>query len=496
MELLEYLLILRRRQGIIIVLFISAVISAVIASYLATPVYQATTSVLVKPESQASQLPFELGLMGDLGKNEIQNYVEVLKSRTLAEYVALRQGIDPAKQVAEFQRLKGSITIQPVQGTDAIRINVQSVSPVEAQKVANDLVDEFRTWCQNRNRAEARSAKEFIEKQLREREDSLDAAEEALRQYRSTEKVIAPNEQVKAQVDNLAELESQQSQFEIDLEAAELQLSEMQRQLRTRDKTLISSTTLQKDPRLLHYETKLLELESELIATKEKYKEAHPRVQNLRAQIDEIKSEISKGFADVVTSKVESVNPLYTRLLEDIAQVQGNITGLKAKISALARAVKFHERKLAQMPSKELTYAQLLRKQSVAEKIYLILLEKLEETRISEAQTTAQVDLIDSAALPDVPIKPKKKLNVAIAAFLGLFVGCGLAFMLEYIDTSIKSVDDITRYLELPVMGAIPLLKDNNGKKPSTRKRNKAMSVASDKSDDPGTGGVEVGQGR
>ena len=47
-------------------------------------------------------------------------------------------------------------------------------------------------------------------------------------------------------------------------------------------------------------------------------------------------------------------------------------------------------------------------------------------------------------------------LNVAIAAFLGLFVGVGLAFVLEFLDTSIKSVEEAEAYLDLPVMGRIP----------------------------------------
>lgn len=67
-----------------------------------------------------------------------------------------------------------------------------------------------------------------------------------------------------------------------------------------------------------------------------------------------------------------------------------------------------------------------------------------------------QLSVMNKADVPKAPIKPKKVLNIAIAFVLGLFVSIGLAFVLEYMDNTIKSENDVNKYLELPVIGIIP----------------------------------------
>lgn len=71
------------------------------------------------------------------------------------------------------------------------------------------------------------------------------------------------------------------------------------------------------------------------------------------------------------------------------------------------------------------------------------------------------VQVIDNAELPSAPVKPKKMLNVAIAAFVGLMAGFGITFLLEYLDSTIKTPNDVEKYIELPVIGAITEFNDN-----------------------------------
>lgn len=66
------------------------------------------------------------------------------------------------------------------------------------------------------------------------------------------------------------------------------------------------------------------------------------------------------------------------------------------------------------------------------------------------------VQILDKVKVPQSPVKPNKKLNVAIAFFLGLMVSVGIVFVLEYMDNTIKSQEDLEKYLEIPVLGMIP----------------------------------------
>jgi capsular exopolysaccharide synthesis family protein len=105
---------------------------------------------------------------------------------------------------------------------------------------------------------------------------------------------------------------------------------------------------------------------------------------------------------------------------------------------------------------KQINIAKLTRSARVAEQIYIDLLRKLAEARISEAMRISNVRIIESAALPKSPIKPKKAANAMLALLFGSVVGLGFAFLFEYMDDTIQSVDELGNLLKLPVLGAIP----------------------------------------
>jgi capsular polysaccharide biosynthesis protein len=77
---------------------------------------------------------------------------------------------------------------------------------------------------------------------------------------------------------------------------------------------------------------------------------------------------------------------------------------------------------------------------------------------ISERLELENITIIDEAVVPTRPISPRMNLNVAIAFVLGLMVALGLAFLLEYLDNTLKTADDVEKYLKLPVLASVPLL--------------------------------------
>ncbi len=79
---------------------------------------------------------------------------------------------------------------------------------------------------------------------------------------------------------------------------------------------------------------------------------------------------------------------------------------------------------------------------------------------VKDIMMVENVQVIDEAQVPDIPIKPRPSLNMAIAGVLGLMVSIFLVFLLEYLDSTIKTPDDIERYLNLPVIGTIPMVEE------------------------------------
>lgn len=81
--------------------------------------------------------------------------------------------------------------------------------------------------------------------------------------------------------------------------------------------------------------------------------------------------------------------------------------------------------------------------------------------KVVDIMKVDNVKVIDTAEVPDKPVKPNKKMNVAIGFILGLMVGFGIVFLIEYFDNTIKTADDIKKYLDLPVIGTIPVFPEN-----------------------------------
>jgi len=78
--------------------------------------------------------------------------------------------------------------------------------------------------------------------------------------------------------------------------------------------------------------------------------------------------------------------------------------------------------------------------------------------QVVQIMKVENVQVVDPAIEPTTPVKPRPKLNMAVAGVLGVMVGVGLAFLLEYLDNTLKTAEDVRRHLDLPVLGTIPLI--------------------------------------
>lgn len=455
LDLRELLSALYRRKGIIVLMVVVSVLTAYVASSRLPRIYEASTTLLVKDPRSSGEALFLQGLTG-LNADKLQNYVELARSRTVAERTAAALGYDWDVHDPEFAKFRESISVQLVSGTETIRISVQGEDPVEAARIANAAAQAFIDFNRDMNRTEATSARLFIEEQLQLVEEQLREAELALQIYREEQRVLDPVQESRLVLERITQLESQYAATQLAYEETLRRLDEVRTRLEAEDPTLVSSTTISNNPMVTTYRSALFQLETELAGLLNQYSEQHPQVQTVRAKIAEVERQLSNEVERIVSNETRTFNPIYQSLLGELTSLETDSVLFESRLSALENQIMKMNERLEELPEKELQLARLIRDQSVAEQIYLLLRNRYEEVRITEAMQTADVMVIDPSVTPRRPIKPRVSLNVAIAAFLGLFVGVGLAFVLEFLDTSIKSVEEAEAYLDLPVMGRIP----------------------------------------
>ncbi len=475
-DLLEYLRVLARRKWLVFLFVVTSVVTAYAVSSRMTRIYQATSTIMIRTDNTMGAMPFVEEMM-NVSRNDIRNYMEFLKSRTVVESALARLGWYDRLSSEDVGLWQESLSIQQVQGTDVARLSVESDDPRKAAAFLNTLVEVFKEHSQRMNQESARAAREFIAQQLAISEGSLKRAEDALLQYKKSSHIIEPSAETKAQIERIAQIEKDLAQVEVGIGAAKAETQEIERSLRSADPTLVTSTTLVDNPLVQQYRLRLSDLETELAGARERYTDNHPAVASLKAQIAEVTTKLGQEVERVVGSETRSPNPVHQELRTRLIENESLIVGLEAKQASLHEMLHDAEAKLATIPEKEMDVARLVRDQRVDEEIYVMLRTKFEEMRITEAMKVSDVYVVDRATVPQVPVRPRKLLNTAIAAFLGLFVAVGAAFLMEYMDTSLKTQEEVERLLELPVLGVVPDI-GRFRRKRSRRKRSQRAEPA------------------
>ena len=470
LDLTQILRIVNVRWPLIAGIFFVAIVLAIWFSFTMTPIYEATASLIVKAENQTPLQDMLAGTLGPLGKNDIQNNVEIIKSRTVAERTIkrLQLGIDSGTE--EFDAFRENVSVQPIPNTDVIKVSFRSHDANEAQKVANTLVDVFEDLTQLNNQESARAARNFVESQLLNVADKLQAAEDALVDYKKQEKIVEPTEEAKAQVNKLVKLETMVAENEIGILDAEARLKEIRRSFAQESATIVSAQTMVNNPLIQQFKARLVELETELASARQKYTDKHPAVIALLAQIDEVKAGLNQEMANILGSSTTSINPVHQELMKNLVAAEAEAVGLRSRQDGLEKVIRENEAKFQDMPEKEIHLLRLTREQAVTQSIYTMLLQKQEEIKIQEAMKVAGIRRVDPAIVPDKPVKPNKRMNVAVAGILGLFVGCGLVFLMEVLDTTVKTPEQAEQILGLPILGQVPKFEEVQAQRSGKRR--------------------------
>ncbi len=152
---------------------------------------------------------------------------------------------------------------------------------------------------------------------------------------------------------------------------------------------------------------------------------------------------LQNRLADLETKRMELLRQ-YTELHPDIVTLTEDINNLKAQIKNL--------------PQKELDYSRLSREVELNTKLYSDLKTRLEGARIAEAEKVEDVSILDPAVVPPGPVSPNKRTSAIIGLALGILVGFVAAFVVEELDTSIGTIEDVESFIKLPVLGVIPYI--------------------------------------
>lgn len=442
-------IIYRQRLSIVLLLAISLV-GCWVANELTAPVYEAQTKILIKGDKATQQLVLADVMPGATPDRDLQNYTQVLKSNSVM--------LKAAGNSQKAALLKEKVKVEPVTGSDLITVSVEGEDPKWIAQMANNVVAAFSERLAEISRQQAHSARNFIEEQLEVVKKDLAQSEERLKTYKEENKILEPQGEIAQAIARGGRIQAAMEEAQLASLEAERQLSSLSGALSGEEQTILSATTLGRNPLIAQYQSKIGELEVQLAGSREKYTEQHPTVIGLKAELGQAQKELTKQVAEVVNSQTKSLNPTYQGIQQNLINLRAASLATQAKANALSSLQTEAEAEFSGLPKKELELARLARDVKVREEIYMMLSQRHEEVRITEAMKTGDVHVVDLAMPPVTPIKPRKMVNLAISIMLALFVGVGMAFFLEYMDDTIKTPQELEQELGLPVLGTIPML--------------------------------------
>lgn len=465
MEIRDYIQIIWKRKYLILLSLFVIGFAGVVLNYAVLPVkYQAAAKILVEPRAKV------VVFTADNPRNmppslDIDTYVKMLKSHQVGQLAAKKLNLQNPESTGAS--LVDKVVVAAEEDTGIIRITMNDQNPKICTDYANAYAAAFEEFSKNMAQTSLAETERYVKEQIEIADRNLKDQSAKIERFQN--KILKlydttnPTHQEGELSDIIRELGSEQLRTQIEVEEFNKRLAGFQQLNAEYDNTLRQGQGdtpgwkfLDAGGQQLDYaDSQLRELELELISLRNKYVDGHPKIKEVQDKIRNLEQE-----------KEDRVRAIYEGKLisnERYSYVHGKVEELavEAKLSAdkLARInenLKAEKERMANIPSMKKEQAQLDRELAVAETLKNTLEEQLMQIHMQSVEQPTRVRVLDQALEPKEPISPNRKRNIIIFCVVGLLVGVGAAFLLEEMEETIRTSDDVKNYLNLPVLGSIP----------------------------------------
>jgi polysaccharide biosynthesis transport protein len=458
-HLLDYLIILRKHQWLIVTFLLTTVTVVTIASFKMKPVYQAAARVEVDKESQ-NPLRFQ----DETGYDEYmdtEDYIEtqtkILQSETLAlqtirsldlgrypEFggsgmsLAFAQGGEP-KRPAILGAFLGRLGVKRVPNSRLIEVTFAAQDPKLAALVVNAHLQNFIE--QNfRSKYDATSqASTWLSAELEELRMKVEKSEDDRIAYERKNQIWQIDEKQDITTQKLADMSRTVTDAQTDMAQKEA----LYKMAASGDVDALPS--IRDNPVVQDLIRKRTDLGEQYADALNLYGPNFPKVERLAAQQKQVEQDLTQARKNAV------------------ANVQADYLSAQSRVNILLQELEKQKAEANEVAEKLVNYHILQHDAEANKQLYDGLLQKLKEAGISAGLRSSNIRVVDPALTPTTPAGPQKARNVSLAFVVGLIGGVGLALFREYLDNTVKSPDDIESLTGLPSLAVVPSLSNSNG---------------------------------
>ena len=477
LDLIIYWRSIAKRKWQILALGVGLAVCAAVIVHFMTPIYRSTATLLIE-QNKAKIAPTEevYASVGD-SREHFQTQAEILKSRALAVKLVNKLNLtkhpdfDPRQQKpgltqlvkeqlglageapnwteerlekAAVRTLMNGMSVEPVRLSQLVKVHFESPDPLAAAEIANSIADTYiQSDLDVRDEMNLR-ATEWLGGRLAGLKKNLEESERALQAYREQARLIETRGLAQSgasrQIEDLMTRLVAVRQRRFAAEHAYAQISGAKGQLEI-------LPVVMRNPLVQRIKELEADAEKTVSELSSRFGPEHPRMIQATAELKQARENTRREIETVVsglTNEYELARANEKALESSVAQAKGTVQSINRK---------------------EFELASLERAVATNRQIYDLFLNRFRETRASrDIQANAVARVSDEARPSQYPIKPRKEQIVSVAFVMGILLGALAALLLERIDNTLKSADDVEEKLGQPMLTTLPLLRGAEAK--------------------------------
>ncbi len=453
---LDYWRIIRIRKTVIIAVFLLVVITATLVTFILPESFASTARI--KVERDKSDIEELTGSQAGVRFNPydpyfIQTEFEIIQSETILGKVIDVMNLNDVwgKRYYDGTKLKTSeslafirrgLDLRPVRNTTLIDIRVFSENPKEAADLANQIAETYRQWRLDKGFELVKGGLKSLEERAKEQDEKIAKATKELSDLR-VELQISDFDAVSTAPQPLIENEEYKRYMATKFEREVIYTG---RKEQFQQLTALSKKELRDVLPGMEVDSTLTELINELNAADQKAKSLGEDISSKHPEYIRV-TEQQKLLNEKIDARVTGI----------LKRLETQISMLKSELDSLVESVETARKSDQDKLTKSRPYYDKKRELEDMIDFRRLLTRKINLEDIDlRLPRSAQVEIIEKAIAGSKPVRPNKPLNIILGVVIGLVVGVGLAFFIEYLDTSVKTIDDVERSLQSPVLGVIP----------------------------------------
>jgi polysaccharide biosynthesis transport protein len=331
--------------------------------------------------------------------------------------------------------------------TRLIDVTAEDTDPRRAQIIAQTVATEFLRQSFEQNASLSRSANEFLYEEADRLRGRLEQSEQKLQKYRELNQTTSLEDRQNIIVDKLREINSQAAQAKEDRLRLESDLEQIRGIDPSDTEELLHIDSIAKLPQVVEVRSHIVQAESELAVLQKRYLSEHPKYTQAVSQIANLKRSLSA----VVATAGDSVQKRYQVALET-----------EQKLDA---ALRQQEKMALDLNKISIPYSVLAREVASDRSMYDAVITRLRETTLTQNLDKTAFRVVEQPRIGNEPVKPKRTKILLVGLLLSLAAGIGVVIVLDSIDATFRSVDEIEKSLGVPVIAAVPdatVLKSRN----------------------------------